>query len=76
MATEKVVTVIWFLVLTMLVYALGVNVGQYKALKAFEPHEIFPVMEKIADEMSKDEVEKRNMALAMLRLMREMLDRF
>ena len=76
MATEKIVTVIWFVVLIMLVYALGVNVGKYKAFKALEPREMFPVMEKIADEIGKDEVGKRNMALAMLRLMREILDRF
>lgn len=76
MAAEKIVTVIWLVVLIMLVYALGVTVGKYKAFKALEPREMFPVVEKIADEIGKDEVEKRNMARAMLLLMREMLERF
>ena len=75
MATEKIVTVIWFVVLIMLVYALGVNVGMYKALKAIEPREMFPVMDKIADEISKDEEDKRKMSIAMLRLMSAVIDK-
>ena len=75
MTAEKIIFAIFTAILVTLIYAIGVNVGMYKALKAIEPREMFPVMDKIADEISKDEVDKRKMSIAMLRLMSAVIEK-
>ena len=75
MTAEKIIFAILTAILATLIYAVGVNVGMYKALKAIEPREMFPVMDKIADEISKDEEDKYKMSIAMLRLMGAVIDK-
>lgn len=74
--TEKIVLAISLAALIVSIYTLGVNIGQYRVFKRLAPREMFPVIENIADEISKDEEDKRKMSIAMLLLMRAVLKKF
>ena len=75
MTKETIILAILWAVLITMVYRIGVISGRGKAIRAIEPREMFPVMDKIADEISKDEADKYKMSIAMLRILKEILTR-